>query len=108
MAWSGDLPSDGVGRAARIGATREDSGAAVGDDAADRPSAPRRLRPPADIVAARGERLAGRGRDAAFDVETAWIVVVRLEGVRETVAGKARQLDGELRVHAEHRDIEED
>src|SRR5207247_4155802 len=91
---------DGVRAAARIGA--RPARAVLRDaHAADRAGAPLPLGPLADLVAARGERVARLLRDAALDLQLAGGERVRPEGVGERARGRARRLDRLLQRHVE-------
>src|SRR5207253_9290536 len=68
-----------IGRPPRVGAAVQHARLLVGDDRAHRAGLPGPVRPPRDFVAEAAERLAGRLRDPAFQVEPAWMIGMRLE-----------------------------
>src|SRR5689334_3289138 len=103
---SSRLVCDRVRAATRIGAGP--ARAIVGDAyRADGASAPLPLRPLADLVTPRGERVAGIFADPPLDLELAGRVRVRPERVGERARRHARRFDRLLQRHVEHDVVEQ-
>src|SRR5712692_11427515 len=101
------LPAYGIGLTARIGPAVQHSGYWVYNDATDGAGPPHPLWPPVHLVPESREGGTGLLSNPALDVQSTGVISVRLEGIRKTVAGKARRLDCLLRVHAEKDNVQE-
>src|SRR5262249_43985060 len=101
------LPAHGIGLAPGVGPTVEHAGCLVDEEAADGAGPPYPLRPPVHFVSESREGIPSLLGNPALDIQPAGIVAVRLEGIGETVASKARRLNRLLRVHAEEDNVQE-
>src|SRR3954452_10343752 len=101
------LPADCVSGPAEIGSRRFDAAAEIVVDHAHRAGRPGAVGPPFDVMAAFGERVPGLALDAALELKQVGAVLERRERRRKAERRKTRCFDRMLRVHPEHRQIDQ-